>query len=114
MRYVLVGWVIVSSPGGAGGDPLPESGKAWERPNKAGLFVDISGGWERLHPPNGLTYRSEYVRIAPGLSLGRYFYLGAAIQLGNIYSAYGSPDPALAMIAANTFTDEGSGSTLAG
>ncbi|MEO8843128.1 MAG: hypothetical protein ABI591_19515 [Kofleriaceae bacterium] len=114
MRYVLVGALVASSFGGASADPLPESGKAWERPNTAGVFLEISGGWERLHPPNGLTYRAGYLRFAPGVSLNHFLYLGAAMQLGRIYSAYGVPDSALAAIPANDFTDEGNGSTLAG
>jgi hypothetical protein len=114
MRYVLVGLVVASSVGGASADPAPESHKPWERQNTAGLFFELGGGWARLHPANGLTYRSEYLRIAPGLSLNRFVYLGAAFELGRIYSAYGTKDGAIATIASNTFTDEGNGSTLAG
>lgn len=114
MRHALVGWIVASSIGGASADPLPESVKAWDRPNTAGLFLEISGGWERLHPPNGLTYRAEYLRFAPGVSLNRFLYLGAAIQLGRIYSAYGARDSAFAAVPANDYTDEGNGSTLAG
>ena len=114
MRNVLVGLVVASSMASASADPSPESGKAWEQPNNAGLFFEIGGGWERLHPPNGLTYRAEYLRIAPALSLNHFLYLGAAMQLGRIYSAYGTQDSAIASIASNTFTDEGNGSTFAG
>ncbi len=113
MRYVLVGWIVASSIGSVSADPLPESGKAWERPNTAGMFFEINGGWERLHPPNGLTYRAEYLRFAPGISLNHFLYLGAAMQLGHIYSAYGVRDSGIAAIPSNDFTDEGNGSTLA-
>ena len=114
MRNVLVGLFVASSMGRASADPSPESGKPWEQPNSAGLLFEIGGGWERLHPPNGLTYRAEYLRIAPALSLNHFLYLGAAIQVGHIYSAYGTPDSAFASIPSNTFTDEGNGSTFAG
>jgi hypothetical protein len=113
MRNALVGFVVASSMGSASADPSPET-KPWDQPNSAGLFLDVGGGWERLHPPNGLTYRAEYLRIAPELSLSRYLYLGAAFQLGRIYSAYGTPDSGFAAVQSNDFTDEGNGSTLAG
>ena len=113
MRYLVAGLVLAGAITRAHADPMPTS-RQWERPNTAGLFLELDGGWERLHPPNGLTYRAQYLRIAPGVSLNRYFYVGAAFQLGRIYSFYGTQDAALAGIAANTFTDEQDGSTLGG
>jgi hypothetical protein len=107
MRHVLVGLVFAS--GIASADPA-DYAKPWERENRSALFLDIDGGWERLHPPNGLTYRAEYLRIAPSISLNRMFYLGAAIQLGNIYSAYGRANGALPP----NISDEQDGSTIAG
>jgi len=112
MRSLLVGLVLAG--GVASADPLPESSYDYKRPNTSGMFLDIGGGWQRMHPPNGYTYRSEYLRIAPAVSINRRVYIGAAFQFGNIYSAYGAPDSQIGAIDENSFTDEGSGTSLAG
>lgn len=113
MRYLVAGLVVVGSFSSLHADPLPTTSQQWERPNTAGVFVEIGAGWERLHPPNGLTYRAEYLRIAPSISLHHFLYLGAAFDIGNIYGAYGT-DTVEAAVTANDYTDEKNGSTLAG
>jgi hypothetical protein len=113
MRYLVAGLVVTGAFTSVRADPVPATSQQWERPNTAGVFLDIGGGWERLHPPNGVTYRSEYLRIAPSISLHRFLYLGAAFDIGNIYGAYGSNDMEAA-VSANDYTDENNGSTLSG
>lgn len=112
MRF-LIGVALVGSTASALAQPAAGSQYDWRKPNSAGVFLELGAGWERVHP-NGFTYRSEYLRIAPGVSLNRFLYLGAAFQLGNIYSAYGAPDDKGAAVHANDFMDEGNGSTLGG
>jgi len=113
MRFLIGLLGLVGSTGSVLAQPAAGSQYDWRKPNSAGVFLDLGAGWERLHP-NGFTYRSEYLRIAPGVSINHLVYLGAAFEAGNIYSAYGSPDSRGAAVGANDFTDEGHGSTLAG
>jgi hypothetical protein len=111
MRLLVVGLVLGTTIASA--DPAPEYTQRWRDPNTSGAFIEVGGGWQRINP-NGITYRAEYLRIAPQVSINRFLYLGAAMQLGRIYGAYGSLDPVPAAVPANDYTDEGNGSTLAG
>ena len=113
MRYVLVWLALIGGTRSVLAQPASGSQYDWRKPNSSGVFLDLGAGWERVHP-NGFTYRSEYLRIAPAVSINHLIYIGAAFELGNIYSAYGSPDGKGAAVGANDFMDEGSGSTLAG
>ena len=111
MKYLVAGLVLGAATI-ASADVLPENSYSWRKPNTSGVFFDVGGGWERIHPPNGFTYRSDYLRIAPEVSINPFIYLGAAFQFGHIYSAYGAPDSAIGAIPENTFDDEGDGSTF--
>jgi len=91
MRFVLVGLVLAG--GLASADPLPESSYDYKKPNTSGVFLDVGGGWQRF-ATDGVTYRTEYVRFAPQVSLNQFLYVGAALGVGNIYGAYGTPDNA--------------------
>ncbi|HEY6036279.1 MAG TPA: hypothetical protein VIV58_18510 [Kofleriaceae bacterium] len=115
MRYALVvGLVLVVATGSASAQPAAGSQYDWRKPNTAGVFIEFGGGWQRLHPPNGFTYRSEYLRIAPQVSLNSLLYIGAAFQFGHIYSAYGAPDSAIGAIPENTYDNEGDGTSFSG
>jgi hypothetical protein len=110
MRYLVMGLVFAGSIASA--EPGPQTSQQWMRPNTSGVFLDLGGGWERVHP-NGYTYRAEYLRIAPAVSLNRFLYLGAAFQFGSIYDVYGAPDRATAAVHASDYSGEGNGSTFA-
>jgi hypothetical protein len=112
MRYLVIGLVIASVTMTASADPATETSQQWMRPNTSGVFLDFGAGWERVHP-NGYTYRAEYLRIAPAVSINRFLYLGAAFQFGSIYDVYGAPDRATAAVHANEYSDEDIGSTFA-
>jgi hypothetical protein len=86
MRFLFIGLVLASQVASA--DP-EESLKPWERENHAGVSLEIGGGWQRIRT-NGLTYRAEYLRFAPQISLNRWFYVGAAFQFGHIYGSSGT------------------------
>jgi len=64
MKYLVAGLVLGAATI-ASADVLPENSYSWRKPNTSGVFFDVGGGWERIHPPNGFTYRSDYLRIAP-------------------------------------------------
>jgi len=88
MRFLFVGLLFASHVASADPD---DSLKPWERENHAGVSLDIGGGWQRIRT-NGITYRAEYLRFAPELSLNRWLYLGVAFQFGHIYGSSGTLD----------------------
>ena len=96
LRFVVLGTVLVGSIAAA--DPA-ESGPSWKRPNNNGAFLEVSGGWMRVDPA-GKTYRAEYVRIAPQVSLNRWVYVGAAFQIGRISGSSGTLNgtPAIGLV----------------
>jgi hypothetical protein len=111
MRNLLLGLILAGGMGSASADPALQTSQRWMRPNTSGVFLDLGGGWERVNP-NGYTYRSEYLRFAPAVSINRFLYLGAAFQFGSIYDVYGTRDRATAAIHASDYTDEDIGSTF--
>ena len=112
MKYLVAGLVLCVATI-ASADPLPENSYSWRKPNTAGVFVEVGGGWQRVSP-NGFTYRAAYLRIAPQVSVNRFIYLGAAFEAGKIYSAYGMPDRSIGATIFNDYTDEGHGSLFTG
>lgn len=109
MRFLVVGLLLGASVASA--DPAEGYTKPWERSGDAGVFVEVGGGWQRLDR-QGIKYRAEYVRFAPQISLTRYLYLGAALQYGHVYGAYGTPDdPSSVPIVLQT-TDNSNGEIL--
>jgi hypothetical protein len=89
MRILVA--IFVLGAGVASADPSDGYVKPWDRHGDNGVFLEVSGGWQRVDP-QGVTYRAEYVRFAPQISLNHYLYLGAALEYGHIYGAYGTPD----------------------
>jgi hypothetical protein len=85
--YALAGLVV--GVGVASADPPVDTLPPWEQPNNSGVFIDVGGGWMRADP-DGMTYRAEYLRFAPQVSLNRWVYLGAAFELGRIYGSSGT------------------------
>ncbi|MEP6860285.1 MAG: hypothetical protein ABJE66_06685 [Deltaproteobacteria bacterium] len=94
MRFLVAGLVL--GAGVANADPSDSYVKPWDRHGDAGVFLEVGGGWQRL-ASHGITYRAEYVRFAPQISLTHYLYLGAALQYGHVYGAYGAPDDPLSV-----------------
>jgi len=90
MRYLLVGLVLVGGVGSASADPSDYTPR-WERPGNSGTFVEVGAGWMRENP-DGVTYRAKYLRFAPQISINRWFYVGAAFQVGQIYDSSGTLD----------------------
>ena len=88
MRYVAAG-LVLGIAGLASADPLPESALEWRKPNTSGSYIEVGAGWMRVDP-DGMTYRANYVRFAPQVSIHHWFYVGAAFEVGNIYSSYGT------------------------
>ncbi|MEO6776999.1 MAG: hypothetical protein ABI467_28975 [Kofleriaceae bacterium] len=82
MRYVVLGLVVWGSVAHA--DPYD-----WKKPNDSGVFLDIGGGWMRADP-DGMTYQARYLRFAPQVVVHRWFYVGAAFQIGTIYHSSGT------------------------
>lgn len=80
--------LILGMAGLASADPLPESAFDWRRPNESGTYIEVGAGWMRVDP-DGMTYRANYLRFAPQVSVHHWFYVGAAFEVGKIYSAYG-------------------------
>lgn len=112
MRYFVVGMVLALGIGSAAAQPAPGSQYEWRKPNTAGVFLDVGGGWQRFEN-NGVTYRVEYARFAPQVSLNRYLYIGAALEVGNIYGAYGTPDNAAMLPPVLQGIDRGIGTVMA-
>ena len=113
MMKLVVAGLVLGAATIASADPLPESSYAWRKPNTSGVFVELGGGWQRVSP-NGFTYRADYLRIAPQVSVNRYLYIGAAFEAGKIYSAYGMPDRSIGATIFNDYTGEEHGSLFAG
>lgn len=110
MRYVVVG-LVIGMAGSAGADLLPESAYAWRKHNTSGTLLEIGGGWQQTHP-DGITYRAEYLRFAPQVSLNRFLYLGAALQVGHIYSASGMRQ-GVYIPPDSSYVEESTGTTFA-
>ncbi|HET9990348.1 MAG TPA: hypothetical protein VFQ65_17575 [Kofleriaceae bacterium] len=110
MRYFVVGLVLASQIASA--DP-EEYRKPWERAGDVGVSLEIAGGWQRIHT-NGITYRAEYLRFAPQIALGRWLYIGAAIQIGHIYGSSGMLDGQVYQPPGSSgFVDESTGTIAA-
>jgi hypothetical protein len=78
--------------GVASADPVPADRVApWDQVNDSGVFIDIGAGWMRADP-DGMTYRAQYLRFAPQVSIHRWFYIGAAFEIGHIYDSSGMLD----------------------
>ena len=90
--YALAGLVFGAGMSVASADPPADQPAdrvaPWDQPNNSGVFIDVGGGWMRADP-DGMTYRAEYLRFAPQVSINRWFYVGAAFELGKIYDSSG-------------------------
>jgi hypothetical protein len=74
----------------ASADPIPaDRVSPWDQASDSGVFLDVAAGWMRADP-DGMTYRAQYLRVAPQVSIHRWFYIGAAFEIGRIYSSYGT------------------------
>jgi hypothetical protein len=116
MRYLVVVLVVAGAISSVRADPVPETSRQWERPNTVGVLLEFGGGWERVHPGGameGVTYRAEFLRFAPQISLNHYLYLGAALQYGRVYSSYGKPDNGIQVPIVLQPTEDSSGNILA-
>lgn len=87
MRWGLA-VVVVASSNLAYAEPEGDPFANYNRQTDSGVFVDIGGGYER-NSPDGITYRSEYVRFAPQVAVGRNVYIGAGFDIGRIFDSYG-------------------------
>ncbi|HEY6036280.1 MAG TPA: hypothetical protein VIV58_18515 [Kofleriaceae bacterium] len=88
MRYLAAGLVLGVATIASADPILPESAYEWRKPNTSGAFIDVGAGWMRVDP-DGMTYRARYVRFAPQVTIHHWFYVGAAFEVGDIYSSYG-------------------------
>ena len=55
----------------------------------SGMWLDFGLGATRIDPGNGQTYRGEYVRFAPQVTISRVFYLGAELDIGSFDASLG-------------------------
>ena len=85
---MLVGLVLVGGIGIASADPLPEHLYGWRKPSDSGTFIEVGTGLMSANR-DGLTYRAQYLRFAPQVSINRWFYVGAGFQIGEIYKSTG-------------------------
>ena len=88
MRYALA-CLLVGATSVASADPPADRVAPWDQANDAGVFLDVGAGWTRADP-DGMTYRAQYLRFAPQVSLHRWFYIGAALEIGRIYNSSGT------------------------
>jgi hypothetical protein len=65
-----------------------DSVPGWQRSRDSGTSIDVGTGWMR-DDPDGMTYRAKYLRVAPQASFKRWFYVGAAFEVGSIYGSSG-------------------------
>lgn len=89
MRYVLACLVLGVGVSTASADPSEDYLKPWEHTDDSSTLLEVGGGWMRADP-DGMTYRAEYIRFAPQLAFKRWFYVGAALQIGRIYGSSGT------------------------
>src|SRR3569623_1639913 len=59
-------------------------------------LADAGAGATRLDPGNGQTYRGEYLRFAPQVTLSRVLYFGAELDIGSFDASEGPTNPAAA------------------
>jgi hypothetical protein len=109
MRFLFVGLVFASRLASA--DP-EDSQKPWNRENHAGVSLEVGGGWQRIQQ-NGITYRAEYLRFAPQVSLNRWLYIGGGLQFGHIYGGSGMLEAQPYDPVGNLF-DESTGTIVSG
>jgi hypothetical protein len=89
-------------------DSVPHSRSAYD----SGTAIDIGAGWMRVDP-DGVSYRAKYLRFAPQASFKRWFYVGAAFEVGNIYGSSGTMNGMLPVpCTGNTATCTGPGNPL--
>src|SRR3569623_3513519 len=62
----------------------------------SGMWIDFGAGATRLDPGNGQTYRGEYLRFAPQVTLSRVLYFGAELDIGSCDASEGPANPAAA------------------
>jgi len=62
----------------------------------SGMWIDFGAGATRLDPGNGQTYRGEYLRFAPQVTLSRVLYFGAELDIGSFDASEGPANPAAA------------------
>jgi hypothetical protein len=89
MRYVLAALLLGAGTSLASADPTADRVAPWNQENDSGVFLDVSAGWMRADP-DGMTYQAQYLRFAPQVTIHRWFYIGAAFEIGRIYSSYGT------------------------
>ena len=73
-------------------------------PASSGMWLDFGAGATRIDPGNGQTYRGEYVRFAPQVTINRMFYLGAEIDIGSFDMSDSTPTNATAARGGGTGT----------
>jgi hypothetical protein len=87
MNYLLAVLVLGVGIGSASAEPA--EGYGWKAPNSSGTSIDVGAGWMR-DDPDGMTYDAKYLRFAPQATFKRYFYVGAAFEVGTIYGSHGT------------------------
>jgi len=90
MRNTLVVLLVAGAAGVASAQPSEALVLAPPAPpSTSGMWLDFGAGATRIDPGNGQTYRGEYVRFAPQVTLNRMFYLGAEIDIGSFDASLG-------------------------
>src|SRR3569623_1594004 len=106
MRNSLAIIFVAGAAGVASAQPSDARGIAPPAPASAsGMWSDFGAGATRLDPGNGQTYRGEYLRFAPQVTLSRVLYFGAELDIGSFDASDGP---------ANTAAGRGEGSTGSG
>lgn len=84
MRNSLAMLFVVGAAGVASAQPSEALVLAPPAPlSYSGMWLDFGAGVTRIDPGNGQTYRGNYVRFAPQLTLNRVFYFGAELDIGS-------------------------------
>jgi hypothetical protein len=94
---MLVGLVLAGGISSATADPLPEHLYGWRKPSDSGTFIEVGTGLMSANR-DGLTYRAQYLRFAPQVSINRWFYIGAGFQIGDIYKSTGKMNGELPVV----------------
>jgi len=97
MRNSLAMLFVAGAAGVASAQPSEALVIAPAAPASAsGMWIDFGAGATRLDPGNGQTYRGEYVRFAPQVTLSRVLYFGAELDIGSFDASEGPTNPSAA------------------